>query len=89
MTTVEVLLKARALYGANPSHAPVGEIPRRDTHCPITAMAEATLSSPADYVPAEEALVRTIGTIEIPRWNAEHSTEEVLAAFDRAIEAAA
>jgi hypothetical protein len=90
MTTADLLRSARAKYAAKPSHAPADQYPD-DGECPITALTHVCMTWGNDFRfcrRAESALERTIGTHDIPAWNAEHSTEDVLAAFDRAIELA-
>lgn len=83
--TIAVLCDARALYAASPSHAPSFQSPTPGTYCPIYALG-VSVPFAADWpAGAEMALVRAAGTDRIPTWNAEHTTEEVLAAFDRAI----
>lgn len=89
MTTAEGLRAARARYAANPSHvAPDGIVPF-NSHCPITAMTDVELMCGAVYSAMRHAFSAVIGPTPIPTWNAEHTTEEVLAAFDRAIAEAA
>ena len=90
MTTVEVLHAARELYATNPSHVPYPETPAYGTYCAVTAISHSAMRlwSGGLYDNAREALARATGNppwVSIPRWNAEHSTEEVLAAFDEAI----
>ena len=89
MTTADVLREARALYAAAPSHAVPGQSPKHDTECVMTAICAVTTAEGA-YWDAVEALRRAVGDVDsLVAWNAEHSTAEVLAAFDRAIEACA
>lgn len=88
MTTADLLRAARALYAANPSHAALGEVVAPGTRCAIGAICLAetrnpfpgvfayAVSSLRDAVPFGASLVD---------FNAEHSTAEVLALFDRAI----
>lgn len=83
-TTVEVLRKARELYAQAPSHAPSGEWPAEGTYCVSTAIGTAGGASKA-MLDAHDFFEGVIGTPLIPEWNAESSTETVLAAFDRAI----
>lgn len=87
--TVEVLRKARALYEANPSHAPADEMPEPGCECPITALCTADEALGGGYLGALIALRRAAGAEAnfLAEWNAEHSTDEVLAAFDTAIAA--
>jgi hypothetical protein len=89
MTTVEILRRARALYEANPSHAGLGEMPSEGTVCVVWAV-ERAAETPAGVRSiggAYEALYRAVGTHNLVPWNAKSTTAEVLAAFDRAIEA--
>jgi hypothetical protein len=93
MTTVEALREARALYAAAPSHVPHPQCPGDGRHCPMTAIHDATRRRldplGRDAVHPDVYLRRAMGhTDSIVDWNAKHSTEEVLAAFDRAIELA-
>jgi hypothetical protein len=93
MTTVEILRRARALYEANPSHAGLNEMPGEGTVCVVWAVEkalEAPPGTPAAFGSiggAYEALYRAVGTHNLVPWNAKSTTAEVLAAFDRAIEA--
>lgn len=94
MTTTEILQAARALYAAAPSHAPANTMPSRHTYCPITAIAEAedAAAECSLYRPAVERFERAIpesSRYTVASFNADHSTQEVLAVFDAAIEAAA
>lgn len=79
---LDILTAARKRYAENPSHAGVGDYPEPGTVCAVTAFAPVQESAWAgidalqDIVPSSSGLVR---------WNAEHTTEEVLALFDRAI----
>lgn len=85
---VEMLRNARALYAANPSHAAGSCSVESGTHCPITAITEATFSSHSSWHVIEAFRSAAGDPHSIAAWNAQHTTEEVLAAFDRAIEAA-
>lgn len=101
MTTVEVLREARALYEANPDHTPYGGIQEPDHFCLIGACNQSAYAVAgcldADYWNTRAALLARLaaatGAGNLSRhligWNATHSTEEVLAAFDRAIAALA
>lgn len=88
-TTLDVLRDARALYSENPSHAAKDEIPAKGTFCAVTALSTAA-EQHSGFDGAYGALLRATGAEDgqLYAWNAEHTTEEVLAAFDRAIEAA-
>jgi hypothetical protein len=81
----EILRRARALYEANPSHAGLGEMPGEGTVCVVWAVEKAMVTASTRPPFAYEALYRAVGTL-VP-WNAKSTTAEVLAAFDRAIEA--
>ncbi len=89
-TTLDILTQARALYASAPSHAARLDYPEPGTHCALTALWEASGStlpgSPAERFLSEAAGIHSRAIVE---WNATSSTETVLAAFDRAIEAAA
>lgn len=93
MTTVDVLRKARGLYAASPSHALPDDIPKPGTDCVLTALNKVVCDdsgrSLENYEAASDALVAAFGTDRLVEFNAEHSTEEVLAVFDKAIEAVA
>jgi hypothetical protein len=90
VSTVDVLRLARDLYARAPSHIPLDQPVEPGRHCPLTAIVAAeTVGGDrlAGYA-AKAALRNVVGFgMSIPRWNAAHSTEEVLAAFDLAIEA--
>lgn len=81
----EVLRKARDLYAANPSHVAADRYPGEGTHCPLTAVWETAGFGMPRGIDAQRFLRRAAGTIAIQDWNAENSTETVLAAFDKAI----
>lgn len=86
---LEVLKTARALYADSPSHAPEFTMPEEGTYCMITALdAAATRTEAAS--PAYRALVSALprGERLLVTFNANHTTEEVLAVFDKAIKAA-
>lgn len=85
MTTAEILRGARALYAANPSHAGEGKMPEDGCECVMTAlMAVVEWGTDGAY----DALCDAAGIESgLVAWNAEHTTEQVLAAWDRAIEA--
>lgn len=83
---LDTLVRARELYAAAPSHAPVDTFPAPGTVCAATALEDAGSRSAYRYRPVAHALAMAMGADRgIARWNAEHTTEEVLAAFDRAI----
>lgn len=89
MTTAEVLQKARGLYFRAPSHAAEGDIPRPGTFCVVLALDEALRSdrsggSECSFNEALAAFESAIGSTNVVRFNAEHSTGEVLAAFSAA-----
>jgi hypothetical protein len=84
--TVEILRRGRALYAAHPSHAPFEAQPEVGCQCLVTAVGCDPLALLAI---ADAAPFKMFNTNEgAIRWNAEHTTEEVLAAIDRAIELA-
>lgn len=87
MSLVDTLQDARARYAAAPSHAVPGEYPRQGTYCMVTAFNPErspnkfrSLDALVDVLPLE--------SLGLVYFNAAHTTEEVLALFDRAIEAA-
>src|SRR4051812_42443448 len=86
MSTVEILVRARALYAEAPSHARPAYHPEPGTRCVVFALGDAGGRMNVDYFPAHDALADAMGGCRsVVEWNAEHTTEEVLAAFDRAI----
>lgn len=87
-TTADVLREARRLYAEAPSHAdPQCDPLPQEKHCPITAIYEAAGDDWDGIDGADRTLCLIVGTDDLAVWNAENSTETVLAAFDRAIEA--
>jgi hypothetical protein len=83
-----VLHDARARYEEAPSHASAGTVPRAGTVCAATAFVGS--QDPEASVRAQLLFRGAAGvwdTTQVIEWNAASSTEEVLAAFDRAIEA--
>lgn len=84
MKDLSILREARNRYAESPSHAPYRVSPKPGEYCVITAC----FCSPSIYgLVARAAGVVNRGDNEpLIRWNAENSTEDVLAAFDRAIE---
>lgn len=94
MTTGEVLRKAKGLYALAPSHAAAGDMPRPGTRCIVLALDEAVRADRSGE--SERAFNEALATFQaasedsrLVEFNAEHSTEEVLAVFDKAIELAA
>lgn len=89
MTVREVLIQARKLYAAAPSHAPVGYACESGKECMVTAVCNAG----GDGDVEDAALLALSSLVEpslgLARFNANHSTEEVLDVFDQAIEATA
>ena len=85
-STLEVLREARALYAASPCHLPGYEEVPKGQHCVYTAL---TAAKPVDRVFHDyaEPIRDVVGRYDLSNWNAEVSTEEVLAAFDAAIAA--
>jgi hypothetical protein len=87
---VDILCRARELYAAAPSHAAPCEMPDPGTRCVIFALRDAAGGSwTGAHQGVLAALEKAMGNPilgPVP-WNAEHTTEEVLAAFDRAIAA--
>lgn len=82
----DMLRRARVLYAAAPSHAPVGQKPEKGTHCPITALSSVRIS-PVDLISTMHRLITEIPDYDsVAEFNATHSTAEVLEVFDRAIE---
>lgn len=80
------LRKARERYGSAPSHASAYSLPEPGTYCALTAF---TRHGYSEHSAAAFALFRDqVGAEGVVRFNAYHTTEEVLAVFDRAIEAA-
>lgn len=101
ITPKDILVKARELYAAAPSHAPAGSLPPLGTHCLVLALDRAIPRGPevvyddarsmvSTYKTAVDAIHDIIGrSVDLVDYNAEHSTEDVLGVFDRAIEAVA
>lgn len=92
-TAVAALLRiARDKYAANPSHAPVGRSPEAGMLCVATAIMYALDELPLRERPsmsdADAAFDAAIGGCDMVDFNATHTTEEVLATFDKAIEIA-
>lgn len=86
MTTAETLRTARERYAANPSHAEHAARPEPGTYCMITAIPSI---GPREVGSAQEMLRQAAGgVVSLVDFNAAHSTEEVLAVFDKAIAAA-
>lgn len=93
---IEQLREAKRIYENAPSHAPYGSFPEHGTHCPVTAV----YATPLPHTAAIEALCDVAGLAPertpegyvsygpLMEWNAEHTTEETLDLFDRAIQAA-
>jgi hypothetical protein len=91
----QVLRKARALYAANPSHASLMSCPTYPAVCVVTATMNAAFEmelglDEADAADAFLMCMLNLGDAAVSVnpllvWNAENSTETVLAAFDKAI----
>lgn len=88
MTTRDVLIKARALYASAPSHAAKGTWPDLGTYCVATAVDNAHDARAKRGAAAYRAFKATIGGVSPIDYNATHSTAEVLAVFDQAIQEA-
>ena len=85
MTDKEKLIAARELYASSPSHAGTWTAPSEGSYCIITACDKVGLSL---YGEAMNILRDSAGDGEcLVNFNADHTTEEVLAAFDKAIAA--
>lgn len=86
-SVADVLRAARELYAQAPSHADVCDDPEPGTHCVLSATdaASMALGTGDAGCGADRVLRQAIGGRELVSWNAESSTETVLAAFDRAI----
>lgn len=103
MNATRLLVAARWVYISSPDHSPEGVRCPNGKYCPVLALEEVTSSSygretfrealnalgvAAGLAPEEWPCVTGEPYRQpVIRWNAESSTEEVLAAFDRAIEA--
>jgi hypothetical protein len=91
-TSVAVLHSARVLYERSPSHVAMPDNPRAGTYCAVTAIATATRDVDSCWE-ALELLRKAAGydrsKDSLSSWNARVSTEEVLRAFDKAIDLAA
>lgn len=87
----EVLAEARDIYAAAPTHVPHPQHPPKGTYCALTALLEVTDSRRHAHKDTQEAyhvMYGVLGGENLVDFNATHSTEEVVAAFDRAIQAA-
>jgi hypothetical protein len=84
---LDTLVRGRELYAAAPSHAPLDRLPAPGTLCAVMALEDAGARRAIHYIPVADALLDAMGdtAVSIAHWNADHTTEEVLAAFDRAI----
>lgn len=81
------LRKARERYGSAPSHASVYQIPRVGTYCILTAFTRHDYND--HTLDAIERMRQAVGgDMSLVSFNATHTTEEVLALFDRAIQQA-
>lgn len=76
------LREARARYAAAPSHVPATSGPAVGTYCLVSSVS----SSPDQWAVLQSLRVASGGTMSLVEFNASHTTEEVLAVFDRAIE---
>ncbi len=81
-TPVEDLTLARNLYATSPSHCDSFDYPERGTYCIITALTTAG----APVYPSHQ-IMRIVCQGELTAYVAEHTTEEVVARFNEAIEA--
>lgn len=86
LTASDILQSARDIYAAAPSHAPYGAPFPDDEHCILTAV-DLAAHGEGNYSEVVDRLIMAAGTDDLIDFNAKHSTAEVLAAFDRAIEA--
>lgn len=83
---VEVLERAMELYAANPSHAPRPGMPADGEYCVVTAVFSAARENDASALAVLDALDEVLGTrLDLVDWNAENTTETVLAGFKKAI----
>lgn len=90
MTTGQHLRAARRLYAKSPSHAPYEQVPEAGTHCVVTSFTRThpwhVCGSQALDSEAYRLFVTFLSPYQCPvTWNAESTTEEVLAVFDEAI----
>jgi hypothetical protein len=88
--TLDVLRDARERYARQPDHSPYGRVPSEGvcvvTACRIVGGGDASPVRALEEAAGIEVDLGRFGKNEqIIRWNAEHSTEDVLEAFDRAI----
>lgn len=87
LSTLDLLRQGRERYASAPCHAPQGTPVPDDSYCIVTAVEEYRMdryNHPAVGVLKDILGVGRWGLID---WNAEHTTEEVLALFDKAIAA--
>lgn len=83
----EILTRAAAIYAASPSHAAAADAPADGTECATTAISRAAGEMPDSpwyaIARARDLLSEAAGKW-IVEYNAEHTTEEVLAVFEAA-----
>lgn len=85
-TPLELVREARALYAQAPAHPPAG-VNSFEGHCMMTALGTAgnIMVTDIDVTnPAYHAVRAQLGEQNMIEYNATHSTDEVLDAFDRA-----
>lgn len=87
---VAILREATKLYAANPAHGEPGHASDgTGPHCAITALAAAEMRRDLSYsVRAQQALAEAagMGVGDLIDWEEHASTEDVVAAFERATE---
>lgn len=89
MNVKDILTQARDLYAGSPNHVPSGCMLPSGTYCMISAVCSVEGKTWEEENEALDALYLVVDTESLVDFNVEHSTEEVLAAFDRAIESLA
>lgn len=85
MTAAELLTAARDLYASAPSHAAPKDDVEEGTHCVVTAV-YTSCTDMATYREAMSALRDSVQDATVIHYNASHTTEEVVAVFNRAIQ---
>lgn len=93
ITVKQALEKARALYAENPDHASLNE--SLEGECLVSAVSQSVGGLVNDFTESDELYTETInkmysvcdttGNLGLIRYNAEHTTKEVLGKFDEAI----
>lgn len=88
-TQLAVMRRAREIYAAAPSHADPGVTPDDGTYCAVTACSQARREHGGRYFVDSWGLLDdhcySRHHMSVVRFNATHSTDEVLALFDEVL----